>query len=76
MSAKASVREKFSLEFVTGGAESEVKELKNLFSSIALPALELFDEESIAAVKEVENVEADEDVDPVTELRMLFGRVA
>jgi len=83
MSAKASVREKFSMEFVTGRADSEVKELKNLFNTVAaLPDLELFDPDSVSAIASIsasestEVIEADEDLDPVSELRMLFGRVA
>ncbi len=65
------------MEFVTGRADSEVKELKNLFGTVAaLPDLELFDPDSVPGNVSDERIEAEEDLDPVSELRMLFGRVA
>ncbi|MBX9690166.1 MAG: hypothetical protein K2X27_25870 [Candidatus Obscuribacterales bacterium] len=79
-----SVREKFSLEFVT--AEGEADALKGLLDKVSgnLPDLVLFDPDAIVpavALPLQENSESEDDavsladIDPVAELRMLFGSV-
>lgn len=77
--AAQSVREKFSLEFITQ-ADAEANALKNLLNSAALPDLILFDPDAVpTAPQEVESQPDfsmfDTCVDPVEELRMLFGSV-
>ena len=73
--AAQNVRERLSMEFVT----AEVSALKNLMEAAGnLPDLVLFDADAVAAPAPVQaNVESyadyDSAVDPVEELRMLFG---
>lgn len=71
--AAQNVRERFSMEFVS----AEVSELRNLMKAAGnLPALVLFDEEAApvqAVSNEAEFSGYDSSVDPVEELRMLFG---
>ncbi len=77
MSAKPSVREKFSLEFVS--ADKEAAALKALFESAReLPDLVLFDPEAVESRESFIPEPAQEEEsqpDPVQELRMLFGSV-
>lgn len=71
MSRAANVRERFSLEFVSAKLEAAAQ--KELHSVEALPELVLFDPEFASAA----HIGAEPSfVDPIDELRMLFGSVS
>lgn len=71
MSRAASVRERFSLEFVSANLEAAAQ--KELYSVEALPELVLFDPDFVSAPPV--SVAEPSFVDPIDELRMLFGSV-